>query len=231
MAAMKLIAVTAALLILAGCAEAEPPVEADNPFTERAPATSGKADRAGSLPLSDNLQWISDRTEAELADIFSDGRADAIPLGTNRGIPLLPSKTYLIDTLAQIYEGSTWQEQSDGSVLLRDNFGGNVTLFEGEVTLEHISDVELWRSPPPSGVSRPHWMSPYRRAIETDAQPSLFVNYQDDPTPLVNRILDEIREVHGRPDLYLGRAHFREPTWHGGRWVYLYYFALEFGSL
>jgi hypothetical protein len=61
-----------------------------------------------------------------------------------------------------------------------------------------------------------------------DDRTSLFVDYSADKTPVVNRILDEIRPVSSTcPGLFLGRAHFLRPS---GDWVYLYWFALDFGG-
>lgn len=192
---------------------------------------------AGDLP-TEPLALLSSRSEVELAELFAQGTATTIPEGENDGVPLLPGWVSLVPVLAKVYEGSIWEHgvnaEGETEVRLRDKFlrtsdGHLLTLFEGEVSLGRIADVEVGGAiRPPSGTSWPHPFAPATRPIVTDDRPSLFVNYHEDPTPIVNRILDEIREVDadGCPGLFLGRAHYR--MW-WGRWVYLYWFALDFG--
>jgi hypothetical protein len=194
------------------------------------------------------LRFLRQRSETELARLFAHGRADTIPTGRNDGAPLMLGLDWLAPALSQIYVGSIWEPVTDAAgapivrpggdpvitlrdAWLRDGDDHLVTLFEADVTRETLASVVVAPGiAPPRTASRPHPLVPiYRNRLVMDGQPSLFVNYHDDPTPVINRILDEIREVDpvGCPGLYLGRAHYLRPN---GEWVYLYWFGLDFGA-
>ncbi len=211
-------------------------------------AEPGKADSSERRAIeSPGLRFLRARSERQLAALFARGSADAIPTGRNTGMPLLLGLDWLAPAFSQIYVGSIWEPRTDSTgapilrpsgdpmVTLRDawlrsNNGHLVTLFEADVTRSSLAAVHVAPNiPAPSGPSRPHPLLPiYRERLVIDNKPSLFVNYNADPAPVINRILDEIREVDpvNCPGLYLGRAHYRRP---GGEWVYLYWFALDFG--
>jgi hypothetical protein len=206
-----------------------------------------KADGARAIDKP-GLRFLRERAEAELAWLFARGRADAIPTGRNDGTPLLLGKDWLAPALTQIYVGSIWEPVTDDAgepilqpggdpvirlrdAWLRDGDGHLVTLFEAAVTRGQLASVVVAPGiSPPQRPSQPHpLVDLYEYSLVLDAKPSLFVNYHDDPAPVINRILDEIREVDpiGCPGLYLGRAHYLRPT---GDWVYLYWFGLDFGA-
>lgn len=225
------------------CIEATLQLELDHQSYECAsPANDdddGKADRQGAIDTP-GLRFLRDRSEDELAALFAEGRADMIPLGRNDGTPLLLGYDWLAPLLSRIYVGSIWQAEVDAGgaptvrlydAWLRTSTGHLVTLFEADVTLGRMEDLVVAPGiAPPSAPSRPHpWLGVFENRLVLDDRPSIFVNYHDDPTPIINRIVDEIREVDpvAYPGLYLGRAHYRRP---GGEWVYLYWFALDFGS-
>jgi hypothetical protein len=207
----------------------------------------GKADGAARAIDRPGLLFLRERSESELAALFARGRADSVPVGRNDGTALLLGFDWLAPALSQIYVGSIWEPvlgvdglpivRANGDPVirlrdawLRDGDGHLVTLFEADVTRGVLGDVVVGSQiAPPAGPSRPHPLVPiYRNRLVLDGRPSLFVNYHADPTPVINRILDEIREVDPAncPGLYLGRAHYLRP---GGEWVYLYWFALDFG--
>jgi hypothetical protein len=211
-----------ALLTLSACAAAPPAEEEMFVATQEAV----RVESAG-------LRWMAQRSEKELAALFGASEATDIPLGDNDGIPLLPRHRAIIPALAKIYVGSTWTRTAAGHEL-RDKFGRTedghlVTLFRGEITRGKLADVRVaWGVMPPSSGSAPHPLSPFREKLVLDGKPSLFVDYSEDKTPIVNRILDEIRPVSSAcRGLYLGRAHFLRTA---GDWVYLYWFALDFGG-
>jgi hypothetical protein len=204
----------------------------------------GKADGAIDSP---GLRFLRARSERELGRLFAAGRADSIPTGRNTGTPLLLGLDWLAPALSQIYVGSIWEPSLDPSgapivrpngdpaITLRDAWlrsadGHLVTLFKANVTRGSRANVVITANRrPPTTPSRPHPLLPiYRERLTLDGKPSLFVDYSADPAPVINRILDEIREVDPEtcPGLYLGRAHYFRP---GGEWVYLYWFALDFG--
>jgi len=180
------------------------------------------------------------RSERELSAIFAAGTADRIPIGANDGTPLLLGLDWLAPKLSAIYVGSIWEaldgERANGDpvVRLRDAWlrtrdGHLVTKFTADVFRDRLANVAVAGRAGPRTASRAHPFVPiFRERLAIDGKPSIFVNYHDDPTPVINRILDEIREVDGRPGLFLGRAHYRRP---GGEWVYLYWFALDFSEL
>lgn len=226
---------SAVLVVLVSCASTEPVEEcisdtlAGELGVEYAVCpgeieVDGKADGAIDSP---GLRFLRARSERELAKLFARGRADAIPSGRNNGTPLLLGLDWLAPAFSQIYVGSIWEPMPDGSIKLRDAWlrsgdGHLVTLFEANVMRGVLSDVTV--------PSRPHPLIPiYRDRLAFDGKPSLFVDYSADPTPVINRILDEIREVDPTncPGLFLGRAHYQRPN---NEWVYLYWFALDFGS-
>ena len=201
------------------------------------PASGGaKADRLGAIETP-GLRFLRSRNERELAALFADGTADHVPIGRNDGLPLLLGLDWLAPKISRVYVGSIWEPMGelgadgDPEIRLRDAWlrtrdGHLVTKFEAEVSRGVLDAIEGG----PTGRSRSHPLIPiYRDRLELDGRPSLFVDYQRDPTPVINRILDEIREVDAErcPGLFLGRAHYLRP---GGEWVYLYWFALDFGS-
>jgi hypothetical protein len=204
----------------------------------------GKADGAG--VTSPGLDFLRSRSERDLAGLFAGGSADRLPTGRNHGTPLLLGLDWLTPALNQVYVGSIWDPATDsqGSPLLwpngdpvirlrdawlRTRDGHLVTLFEADVTRGTLASVVVAPGvAPPATPSPPHPLLPiYDDRLELDGRPSLFVNYHADPAPVINRILDEIREVDpvGCPGLFLGRAHYLRP---GGEWVYLYWFGLDF---
>ena len=207
----------------------------------------GKVDAPASI--TPGMSWLLSKNETELAAIFAAGTAERVPLGDNNGIPVLPHNKKLIPSLAKLYVGSIWEQQESGSgeplfydngdpvVLLRDKFlrtsnGHLLTKYEADVTRGLVKDVAVAPGVTlPTGQSNPHPLIPFfTKTIVIDGKPSLFVNYRRDPMPIVNRILDEIREVDAAncPGLFLGRAHYRRPLL--DQWVYLYYFALDFSE-
>jgi hypothetical protein len=210
-----------------------------------------------SAPPTPGLLRLQDLSEAQLAALFAGGGATRIPLGVGRGWPLLAgrSRTGLNSAFNRVasvlWAGKTLEHRRDESgrpqyrpagpdgvadpvVTLTNRIAGVADVFKAEVTRQPVAGVRIdpagTVAPPRQGERlAPYLLSVFADPIPIDERPSVLLNYNADVTPVINRVLDEIREVDAAlcPGLYLGRAHIRPLTQDG--WQFWTYFALDFG--
>jgi hypothetical protein len=210
-----------------------------------AAADAGKADSGRLAPreVTPQIRWLAERSEWELSQLFARGTATHLPLGQNRQQPLVGhlGGAGLLPLVQELFHGTLWvdegERQPDGSPafavysVYTPGHGPVVAPYSGRATLSRIAELEPASGAlPPTGLSAPHALSSYRYSIQMDDKPSVFVDYQADPTPILGRSIDEFREIDaaGCPGLYLVRTHYLQ-SYSQNRWVYLFYIASDFG--
>lgn len=203
----------------------------------------GKADGLfEGIEVTHGMRWLAERSEPELAHLFSNGTAETVPEGRARQQPLVghfPMR--LLPVVQALFRGTYWEHEPTTD----DNGMPHFTVYS-----EYLSAHDPLRAPyggigswgrmgdqhpssgaaPPHGSSYPHWASPYWNPISIDNADSLFVDYQTEPMPILNRAIDEFREMDGSgcPGLYLVRTHYLQSTWLE-IWRYLFYITTDFG--
>jgi hypothetical protein len=227
----------------AGAGEDDDPLLAD----DVGGALGGKADDGAAVhDVTPGIEWLSRRSEPELARLFAAGTATAIPLGHSRQQPLVGGHggPGLLPLVQAIFEGTVWTADldpdgapivlpgGDPAVTVTSVFVGHTAPYRGHATRSAIERLRpASGAAPPAGTIRPHLLSPYRQPIQIEAGgASVFVDYQADDTPILNRSIDEFREIDaaGCPGLFLVRTHYLASL-RTQRWVYLFYIASDFG--
>lgn len=225
----------AASLLPAACTTA-PDADTDPLLASEATAALGKAD-GRILDVTPGMRWLSKRPEAQLARLFQRGTASRIPQGKNRQQPLVDAQggSGLLPLVQELFEGTIWTADEAGGTTVLSAFvpriGGAIAPYRGRASRSRMSELApASGQAPPSGTSWPHLLSPYSGPIQIDDRPSVFVDYQADPTPILGRSVDEFREIDEArcPGLYLVRTHYL-PSLARSEWVYLFYIAADFG--
>lgn len=244
----------AALVAAGGACDDQAPRGDDDPLagaaTEqvRLPQPGPKAD-GGFSEVTHGIRWLSERSEAELAALFAAGSATHIPTGVARQQPLVSWYAAGLSPIVQLlFQGTDWRQLTDAEGAPRFDAGGEpeikvysvylgwlnapyVAEYAGVASRSTVAELEpISGAAPPEGWIWPHWLSPYREPIRIDDRPSVFVDYQGEPTPILGRAIDEFREVdpEGCPGLYLVRTHYLRSSWWDD-WAFLFYLASDFG--
>ncbi len=213
---------------LCGCATEQP--DEHDPLLDAEPASKGDSwSRSGQT--TENIRWLSQRSEPELAGLFARGSATSIPRGQARQQPLLGhTGVGLLPFVEVFFLGTDWV---DGDHVYSVYVGGHRAPYAGDASLSTISRLSPNSGArPPAGTSKPHFLSPYDNPIVIDdGKPSVFVDYQNEPTPILNRSIDEFREIDPArcPGLYLVRTHYLKNV-RRSEWAYLFYIAADFGA-